>query len=59
MTYETALEWLYGQLKKKRIALGNAESKPNTPKEETDNIRSAIEVIEWIIAKVIEKGDKE
>ena len=29
MNRETALNWLYGQLRKKRISLGKAESKPN------------------------------
>jgi hypothetical protein len=53
---EQALEWLQKQLKKKRIALDKAESKPNTPQVELDNIQSAIDSIEWIIAEIM-KGD--
>ena len=52
----TALEWLYKQLKKKRVALGNAESKPNANYSEVRNIKRAIDTIEWIIAVVLEKG---
>ena len=54
----TALEWLYKQLKKKRVALGNAESKPNVNGGEIEDIEYAIETIEWIIAVVLEKGGK-
>ena len=53
---EKALDWLYRQLKKKRIALGRAETKPNTPKSEMKNIRSDIETIEWIIGELL-KGE--
>lgn len=55
---EKALAWLYKQLKKKRIALGNAENKPHTSKSEIDNIKSTINTIEWIIATIL-KGDWE
>lgn len=52
-----SLEWLYKQLKQKRIALGNAERKPNTTESEINNIQSAIDTIEWIIALVLKDGD--
>ena len=53
---EKALDWLYRQLKKKRIALGRAETKPNTPESEMQNIQSDIEVIDWIIGELM-KGE--
>lgn len=49
-----ALKWLYGQLRQKRQFLGHAEYKPNVPKEEIERLEQAIEVIEWIIGKVLE-----
>lgn len=54
---ERALKWLYDWLKKKRVALGWAEDKPNVQKEEIDNLNRDIEVIEWIIGKVLEGED--
>lgn len=56
---DKALKWLYWQLKKKRMALGFAEQKPRTPQAEIENIESAIEIIEWIIEKVLEDEDDE
>lgn len=52
---EKVLDWLYKQLKQKRIALGKAESKPNMPQSEIDGIKSAIDTIEWIIAELMHK----
>jgi hypothetical protein len=54
MNRETALRWLYAQLRKKRQALGRAEAKPNADASETGNLRETIEMIEWIIGKVLE-----
>lgn len=54
MNRDIALSWLYGQLRKKRIALANAERKPGVKKEEIDDIQSAIDTIDWIIGKVLE-----
>ena len=53
---ETALKWLYGQLRRKRIALGQAEKKPNVDAVEIENQQESIEIIEWIIGKVLEGG---
>lgn len=55
---DKALKWLYGQLKKKRVALGRADSKPCAPREEIENLEQAIELIEWIIGKVLEGEDE-
>ena len=54
---EKALKWLYGQLRQKRRFLGHAEYKPNVPKEEIERLEQAIEMIEWIIGKVLEGDD--
>lgn len=51
---EKALKWLYDWLRKKRVALGWAEDKSNVQKEEIENLEQAIELIEWIIGKVLE-----
>lgn len=54
MNYKIALAWLYDQLKKRRIALGCAERKKNAPAAEIENIKSTIEVLEWLIGRVLE-----
>lgn len=54
MNRDIALKWLYDQLRKKRIALGKAESKPGVSAEEIESLQSSIDVIEWIIGKVLE-----
>ena len=54
---ERALKWLYDWLRKKRVALGWAEDKTNVQKEEIENIESTIELIEYIIGKVLEGED--
>jgi hypothetical protein len=54
---EKALKWLYDWLRKKRVALGWAEYKPNVQKEEIENLNGDIEVVEWIIGKVLEGED--
>ena len=57
MNRETALKWLYGQLRRKRIAVGRAEKKPNVDAVEIGNLQESIEIIEWIIGKVLEGGE--
>ena len=52
---QQALDWLNKQLKQKRIALYNAERKPNADGEIAD-INKAIDGIEWIIGVVSERG---
>lgn len=59
MNRETALKWLYGQLRKKRIAVGWAEKKPNVDAVEVENLQSAIDVIEWLIGVVLERSSGE
>lgn len=57
MNYEVALNWLYGQLRRKRIAYGNAERKPNRDERELANLAKSIEIIEWIIGVLLEGGN--
>lgn len=59
MNRDTALKWLYGQLRRKRIALGQAEKKPNADAVEVENLQSAIDVIEWLIGVVLERSSEE
>lgn len=59
MNRETALKWLYGQLRRKRIAVGRAEKKPNVDAVEVESLQSAIDVIEWLIGVVLERSSEE
>ena len=53
---ETALKWLYDRLREKRRSIGRAEKKPNVDAVEIGNLQESIEIIEWIIGKVLEGG---
>lgn len=52
---EKALDWLYKELKAAKIALGNAERKPNTPPEEPANLKSKVDAIDWLIPLTIKE----
>lgn len=56
-TEEKALSFLYGELRKAKIALGRAEGKPNSA-EERENLQNKIEAIDWILEKYFEGGEK-
>lgn len=51
-----ALSYLYKKLKKARIALAFAESKPGTTQKELDNIQRKIAVLEWITQVVMKEN---
>ena len=53
---DKALKWLYDRLREKRIALSRAEQKKNVSADEIESIKTSIEMIEWIIGKVLEVG---
>lgn len=53
---DDALAYLYKKLKKARIALAFAESKPGTTQKELDNIQRKIHVLEWISAVVMKEN---
>ena len=49
---KTALEWLYRELKKAKIALGHAESRPGVTREELDNLQRKIDVLDYLTTLV-------
>ena len=51
---QRALHYLYGQLRKARIAMGQAEDKPNSA-DEIAHLQSKIDVLEWTIGVVIKE----
>lgn len=51
---QRSLYYLYGQLRKDRIAYGHAEDKPNNA-EELANLQNKIDVLEWTIGVVIKE----
>lgn len=55
-TEEKALSFLYGELRRAKIALGRAEGKPNS-KEERENLQNKLDAIDWILGKYFE-GEK-
>lgn len=54
--WEQALDYLYRDLKKTRIALANAERKPGVKREELDDLTHKADVIEWLTALVLKEG---
>lgn len=53
----TALDWLYGQLRRNRISLGHAETKPGVTVAEVEGLRRTIEILEWLTAVVLERNE--
>ena len=53
----TALNWLYDQLRRKRISLGHAETKPGVTAAETEGLQRSIEILEWLTAVVLERSE--
>jgi hypothetical protein len=49
---DEALEWLYRELKKAKIALGHAESRPGVTREELDNLQRKIDVLDYLTTLV-------
>lgn len=47
-----ALEWLYRELRKAKIALGHAESRPGVAREELDNLQRKIGVLDYLTTLV-------
>lgn len=54
---EKALAYLYKQIKKKRIALGRAEEKPNRSHSEITDIMQSIEILEYLVGVVLKNGE--
>lgn len=55
---EKALSFLYGELRKAKIALGRAEGKPNS-REERESLQGKIEAIDWLIPLAIKEDENE
>lgn len=47
-----ALEWLYGELRKTKIAFGQAESRHGVKQEELDNLKRKIDVLDYLTTLV-------
>lgn len=47
-----ALEWLYGELRKTKIAFGQAESRHGVKQEELDNLKRKINVLDYLTTLV-------
>lgn len=56
-TRERALEYLYRELKKAKIALGQAETRSGVTHEELENLRNKIDAIDYLIPLAIVKED--
>ena len=47
-----ALNWLYRELKRAKIALGHAETRPGVKREELDNLQRKIDVLDYLTTLV-------
>ena len=56
---ETALFFLYRDLKKLKIDLGRAEEKKNVDPQEIGNIKAHIAAVDWLIPLVLNTKEDE
>lgn len=49
---QKALEWLYRELKRSKIALGYAESRPGVTQQDLDNLQRKIDVLDYLTTLV-------
>lgn len=54
--WEKALDYLYRDLKRTRIALAHAERREGVRQEELEDLQGKAEVIEWLTALVLKEG---
>lgn len=52
---QKALDWLYRELKRTRVAFGHAEWKPNVNHQELDELRGKIDILEYLCGLVIKE----
>lgn len=57
-TQERALKWLFNELRKAKIALDRAETRPGVTQTELDNLQSKIDTIDWIIPLVVKATEE-
>ena len=50
-----ALDWLYRELKRTRVAFGHAEWKHNVNHQELDELRGKIDILEYLCGLVIKE----
>ena len=55
---ETALQYLYRELKAAKIAYGRAETRPGVTAEELANIEKKIAVFDWLIPVATRTDDE-
>lgn len=58
-TRERALEYLYRELRKAKIALGQAETRPGVTHQELKNLRNKIEVLDYLTPLVLTAKEDE
>lgn len=56
---KTALEWLYRELRKAKIAFGQAESRHGVKQEELDNLKRKIDVLDYLTTLAIKEPVEE
>lgn len=56
---DIALKWLYGELRKTKIAFGQAESRHGVKQEELDNLKRKIDVLDYLTTLVIKEPVEE
>lgn len=49
---ERALEYLYRELRKTKIALGQAETRSGVTSQELENLQNKIDVLDWLTTLV-------
>ena len=52
-----ALIWLNKQVRKARWDKAHAEERPNSSSEEVQNLKTKIDILEYIIGVITAKGD--
>lgn len=52
---QKAIDWLYKELKRTRLAFGYAEWKPNVNHQELDDLRGKIDLLEYLCGLVIKE----
>ena len=59
MMHETVQRELYRKQKRLKIALGNAERRPGVKRDELDNIRRKLDMVDYLIVLVNKEDVKD
>jgi hypothetical protein len=49
---DRALDYLYREMKKAKISLGQAEARPGVTSQELENLQNKIDVFDWLTTLV-------